>query len=246
MFQDALFVPERNARLRGVALPLAALAHGLLALLLIVLPLMQSGDLPRVEFKSLFLAPPPPVPVLPPPKGRPHAGRAVARIKPVTQRVNFESGPLTAPVDIPTSITEESLDWGGADAGIPGGVDYGAAGGYPKDLIGQALYDVIGDEAAPVRVVGEVRMPRLLKRVEPDYPEIARQARVQGTVILEATTDIYGRVVSVKVLRSVPLLDEAAVDAVRLWVYEPMVINGRPRGVTFTVTVRFELKSTGD
>jgi protein TonB len=240
MFQDALFVPERNARVRGVALPLAALVHGLLALLLIVLPLLQSGDLPRVEFKSVFLAPPPPVPAPPPPKGRPHAGRAVARIKPVTQKMSFESGPLTAPVNIPTSITEESLGWGGSDAGVPGGVDYGAAGGYPKDLIGRALYEVIGDEAAPVRVVG--RMPKLLKRVEPDYPEIAQQARVQGTVILEATTDVYGRVVSVKILRSVPLLDGAAIDAVRRWIYEPMVINGRPRGVTFTVTVRFELK----
>jgi protein TonB len=242
MFQDALFVPEKNVRVRGVALPLAALVHGLLALFLIVLPLMRSGDLPGVEFRSVFLAPPPPVPAPPPPKGRPHAGRAVARIKPVTQKMSFESGPLTAPVNIPTSITEESLGWGGSDAGVPGGVDYGAAGGYPKDLIGRALYEVIGDEAAPVRVVGEVRMPKLLKRVEPDYPEIAQQARVQGTVILEATTDVYGRVVSVKILRSVPLLDGAAIDAVRRWIYEPMVINGRPRGVTFTVTVRFELK----
>ena len=84
-------------------------------------------------------------------------------------------------------------------------------------------------------------MPRLLKRAEPLYPEIARQARVQGTVILEATTDIYGRVANVRVLRSVPLLDGAAVDAVRQWVYEPMLVNGRPRGVVFTVTLRFEL-----
>jgi protein TonB len=85
-------------------------------------------------------------------------------------------------------------------------------------------------------------MPRLVKRVEPLYPEIARLSRVQGTVILEATTDIYGRVAAVKVLRSVPLLDAAAVDAVRQWIYEPLVVNGRPRGVVFTVTLRFELK----
>jgi protein TonB len=65
---------------------------------------------------------------------------------------------------------------------------------------------------------------------------------VAGVVILEATTDIYGRVATVKVLRSIPLLDQSAIDAVRQWVYEPMVINGRPRGVIFTVTVRFELK----
>jgi protein TonB len=61
-------------------------------------------------------------------------------------------------------------------------------------------------------------------------------------VIIEAVTDIYGRVQHVKVLRSIPLLDQAAVDAVRQWVYEPMIINGRPRGVIFTVTVTFKLQ----
>jgi protein TonB len=74
------------------------------------------------------------------------------------------------------------------------------------------------------------------------YPEIARQARVDGVVIVEATTDIYGRVQNVKILKSIPLLDQAAVDAVRQWVYEPMIINGRPRGVIFVVRVIFTLK----
>jgi len=95
---------------------------------------------------------------------------------------------------------------------------------------------------APVRAVGDVKPPKLLKQVDPVYPEIARQARVEGIVIIEATTDIYGRVQGYKVLRSIPLLDQAAIDAVRQWVYEPMIINGRPRGVIFTVTVRFTLK----
>jgi protein TonB len=95
---------------------------------------------------------------------------------------------------------------------------------------------------APVRAIGEIKPPRLIKRVEPDYPEIARQARVEGVVIVETTTDIYGRVKDVKILRSIPLLDQAAVDAVRQWMYEPMIINGRPRGVIFVVTVRFSLK----
>jgi protein TonB len=105
------------------------------------------------------------------------------------------------------------------------------------------LYRLVGEPVEPVvRVAGDVKPPRLVRRIEPDYPEIARQARVEGVVILEATTDVYGRVTGVRVLRSLPLLDSAAVDAVRQWVYEPMVINGRPRPVTFTVTVRFVLK----
>jgi len=242
MFQDALFVPERNGLVRAAVLPLSVLAHGLLALLLVAIPLIRSGDLPRVELTGVFLAPAPPVLPPPPPKakGRPAASRT--RIKPVSSIGVGASGAFVAPATIPSAIAEERPDWGGAEDGIEGGVDYATAGGYPKNLLGDLMLRIIGDEIAPVRTVGEVRMPRLLKREEPDYPEIAREAGVQGTVILEATTDIYGRVVGVKVLRSVPLLDQAAVAAVSRWLYEPMLVNGRPRGVVFTVTLRFELK----
>jgi protein TonB len=242
MFQDALFVPEKKAGSRAGLAALAALAHGFLALLLVVIPLMRTGDLPKVELTGVFLAPPPPVPLPPPPKARAGASRAAGRIKPVARRAAFETGLLTAPIDIPRTISNEPLDWGASGNGVEGGVDYGAADGLPKDLIAQGLYNVIGEETAPVRSAGEARMPRLVKRVEPDYPEIARQAHIQGIVVLEATTDLYGRVVNVRVLRSVPLLDAAAVDAVRQWAYEPLVINGRPRSVVFTVTLRFELK----
>jgi TonB family protein len=92
-----------------------------------------------------------------------------------------------------------------------------------------------------VRIVGELKPPRLLRQVDPVYPPIARQARVEGVVILEATIDIYGRVQAIKILRSIPLLDQAAIDAVRQWVYEPMMIKGKPRSATFTITVSFNL-----
>jgi len=110
-------------------------------------------------------------------------------------------------------------------------------------VVGGVLGGVVGEVEAPVRAIGEIRQPTLIKRVEPVYPDIAREARVEGVVIIEAQTDIYGRVQSIKILRSIPLLDAAAADAVRQWVYEPMIINGRPRGVIFTVTVRFTLRN---
>jgi len=94
----------------------------------------------------------------------------------------------------------------------------------------------------PVRAVGEIKPPKLIKKVDPVYPEIARQARVEGVVILECTNDINGRVQNIKVIRSIPLLDQAAIEAVRQYVYEPMIIDGKPRGVIFTVTVPFKLK----
>jgi TonB family protein len=100
---------------------------------------------------------------------------------------------------------------------------------------------VVGTDAKPAaRATGEIKPPKLIKKVEPAYPEEAKEAGIEGTVIVEATTDIYGRVVETKVLRSIPELDQAAIDAVKQWVYEPMVINGEPKGIVFTVTVTFE------
>jgi len=103
------------------------------------------------------------------------------------------------------------------------------------------LSGVVGGVVGSVSGGGKIMPPKLIKEVEPVYPEIARQARVEGVVIAEATTNVYGQVIEVKVLRSIPLLDQAAVDALKQWVYEPMVINGTPRPVTFTVTLQFTL-----
>jgi TonB family protein len=96
-------------------------------------------------------------------------------------------------------------------------------------------------DAPPVRAVGDVNPPNLIKKVEPIYPEAARAAGIKGTVILEVTTDIYGRVKNIKVLESIPELDRASIDAVKQWVYEPMIIDGEPKGVVFTVTCAFKL-----
>ncbi len=182
-----------------------------------------------------------PVTPLPPPKAR--TGDPGARLRTRRAAVISPEAWRFSPVAVPEGITEESFGAGGADFGVPGGFDYGAGEGMPINLLGVDLYELVGKPVEPaVLAVGDVRPPRLVRRIEPSYPELARQARAEGVVILEATTDIYGRVVAVRVLRSVPLLDQAAVDAVRQWVYEPLLVNGRPRPVTFTVTVRFVLQ----
>jgi len=99
-----------------------------------------------------------------------------------------------------------------------------------------------GSARSPVRASDKIAPPTLVKRVEPVYPDDVRKAGIEGLVILEATTDASGRVASVKVLRSVPELDQAAIDAIRQWVYKPLLLDGKPRGCIFTVTVRFSLK----
>ena len=94
----------------------------------------------------------------------------------------------------------------------------------------------------PVRVGGQIKAPVRVKNVNPVYPSIAQSARVQGVVIIEATIGPDGRVTDTKVLRSIPLLDQAAVDAVKQWTYTPTLLNGVPVPVIMTVTVNFTLK----
>ena len=93
-----------------------------------------------------------------------------------------------------------------------------------------------------VRAEKDIKPPKLVKEVQPIYPEVARVAEVQGVVILGVKTDEGGRVKDVMVLRSIPLLDQAAIDAVRQWVYEPMIVDGKAVKAVFTATVRFQLK----
>jgi len=126
---------------------------------------------------------------------------------------------------------------GGVLGGVVGGVLGGVEGGVQGGVAG-----AVGGNLEPVRATGDIQPPKLLMQVDPTYPEEARKAKVEGIVILEAETDVYGRVARTSVLRSIPLLDQAAIDAVRQWVYEPFILNGKPRGCIFTVTVRFTLK----
>ena len=92
-----------------------------------------------------------------------------------------------------------------------------------------------------VRIGGSIPEPRKLRNVSPVYPPEAIQARVQGVVVLECTISPTGQVVKTRVLRSIPLLSEAAVAAVRQWEYTPTLLNGVAVPVIMTVTVNFKL-----
>jgi protein TonB len=101
----------------------------------------------------------------------------------------------------------------------------------------------VEDPAArtPLRVGGGIKEPRKTRHVSPVYPRDAVMARVQGVVILECTISPQGKVVAVKTVRGVPMLDEAAIQAVKQWEYTPTLLNGVPVPVIMTVTVNFKL-----
>jgi TonB family protein len=117
------------------------------------------------------------------------------------------------------------------DGGVVGGVFGPSPSGKPQD------------SRTPIRIASG-KTPRLIKKVEPKYPELAKMARIQGKVILDVAVDIYGKVIpgSIKVLHGQPMLRQAAVDAVKQWVYEPYIQEGVPKSVRFTLVVDFNLK----
>jgi TonB family protein len=127
---------------------------------------------------------------------------------------------------------------GGAKGGVPGGVQGGVPGGIDAGIAKRAGTF----PADAVKVGGGTEPPRKIVDVKPVYPEDAREARVQGAVIIEVLLGKDGKVEDARVLRSVPMLDQAAMDAVRQWEFEPVVVNGHPRRAIMKVTVNFVLQ----
>jgi len=225
---------------RSYTLPVSIIIHLVVLLAVVVVPLLTSEELPEPTsaVKAFFVepaAPPPPPPPPPPP-----APKAQVQPKVQPKPTNVEPPKFTAPVEVPEQIKpEEGIDVG-VEGGVPGGVEGGVPGGVVGGVVG-GLPDAPPPPQA-VRVGGQIKEPKKLKNVNPAYPDIAKQARVQGIVILEATISPQGKVSDVKVLRGNPLLDPAAIEAVRQWVYTPTLLNGVPVPVIMTVTVNFTLQ----
>ncbi|MBN2206449.1 MAG: energy transducer TonB [Candidatus Aminicenantes bacterium] len=243
MFNASLFEPEAGFGRKVLVFPAAVAIHAAVIAALIVVPLIKAGAPPDVpDVVDVIFAAPAPPPLPPAKKGPARPGRT--KIKPVQARPAAAPGRLVAPVDIPKDIEDAALpDFAGdGEGGVEWGIEGGAKDGVFSGIVGPVIDRIVNTIEGPEPPVAVVRPPRLVKAVAPVYPEIAREARIEGDVVVEAVTDVYGRVVRVRVLRSIAFLDEAAVDAVRQWIYEPMVINGKPRAVLVNVTVRFELK----
>jgi len=103
-------------------------------------------------------------------------------------------------------------------------------------------YDRRMRDLNPIRIGGDLKAPMKIKDVKPIYPPIAQSAMVQGVVIIEAIIDDMGRVADARILRSIPLLDQAALEAVRQWEYVPVQLNGVAQPVVMTVTVNFRVQ----
>jgi periplasmic protein TonB len=230
MFQE-LVSPHADSTRRWYTLPLSFFVHTLLLAVLIVVPLVATDVLPRPRFALEYMIAGVP-PALPPAPSAPRQVRAQP-----SNSANSHAAPLVVPAGIRAESAIEMSAEPVDDQGITGLVDgFGA---------GVALVEsppVPAAPRAPLPVGGVIKPPIRVKDVAPVYPEIARRARIEGIVIIRATIGNDGKVQKAELLRSEPLLDQAALDAVRGWEYTPTLLNGQPVAVTMTVTVQFKLE----
>ncbi|HLA77619.1 MAG TPA: energy transducer TonB [Vicinamibacteria bacterium] len=230
-------VPESGFRSRrGLTLPVSLALHAAGVAALALTPLLLSESLPDPAFsvRAFFVEPvaPPLPPPPPPPAAGPRAATRSPNLAPVTSV-------FTAPIEVPEEIKPDA----GIDLGLPGvvgGVEGGVPGGVVGGVVG-GLTDAPAPSAAPVRVGGLVKAPRKIRHVDPAYPTLALQARLEGIVIVEAVVDAGGNVTDARILRGIPMLDAAALEAVRQWGYTPTLLNGVPTPIIMTVTVSFVL-----
>ncbi len=172
---------------------------------------------------------------LPPPPPAPRPPTAAPELPTVS--------PNAAPVVAPTAITPET--WAPAFVPSSDGVVNGIVDSFGGDVHGvldAPPAPVVTTPKEPVRMHRGIEAPDKVVNVAPTYPAVARAARVEGVVILEAVIDESGNVTSARVLRGDPLLAPAALDAVQQWKFKPARLNGEAIPVVMTVTVQFKLQ----
>lgn len=216
-------------------LPLSLLLHALVTAAAVIVPLMATGVLPVpgggvVEWAQVT---PVDVPRVPPP---PRVGA------PPRSTTAVVTNPDAAPLDAPDGVHDETgaVRSEPTSAGMDGGVPDGIVGG--DTVLDATPPPPPTPPTAPIRLHSGIKAPTKVFHVSPVYPPIAQAAHIEGVVILDATISAEGAVTQVRVLRSSPLLDQAAVDAVRQWRFTPTLLNGAPVAVVMTVTVAFTLK----
>jgi protein TonB len=153
-----------------------------------------------------------------------------------------EMAPTTVPEKVQPVATQATS--AGVEGGVDGGVEGGVAGGVVGGVVGGVITEAPPPKPpdAPLRVGGDVKAPVAINKVDPQYPEVARKARISGIVIVECTISRNGDVTDIHVLKPLPFgLDQAAVDAVKRWKFKPGTLNGQPVDVIFNLTVNFKL-----
>lgn len=218
--------------------------QALVLAILVIIPLIYYQVLPSTAMSAFLTAPPPPPPAPPPPKAMPK----VQVHKIVSQ---FKNNQLQAPHQIPKKIemVKESAvppPSNGVVGGVEGGV--GGSGGVLGGVLGGIPSAAPPPPPPPkaatpsiIHVGGQVQAANCVRCPPPQYPPLARQARIQGTVRLHAIIAKDGSIKNLQVISGHPMLVGSAMQAVRQWRYAPTLLNGTPVEVDTEITVNFTL-----
>lgn len=215
--------------------PVSIAVHVAIAIGVVIVPLMATDVLPAPRSVIGAFTAAQPVPPPPPPPAAATSSSSSSKPRTVVSNAAPTDPPSTIETEPPTTASVVG------EPGVEGGI------GIPGGSFGNVVVPGVPPTppppapAAPVRVGPRIREPTKIRHVPPVYPVMAQQARVEGVVVIEAVIGVDGRVKEARVLRSKPLLDEAALEAVRQWTFTPTTLNGVPVPVIMTVTVNFKL-----
>ncbi len=233
---------------RGLTATVSFTVQSVLVGVLVVVPLFAPEALPKQQLTTLFLAPPPPA------QGT--SAKAATAARPARAKVQKASSQLDdGRLHTPTAVPEKVAMVKDEEAPPPtvAGLADGVVGGVPGGVVGGTLGGVLNNIAsAPVavpkvatpqklRVSSGVAAGNLIHMVQPQYPPLARQARIQGTVKLQAVIGKDGSIQNLRVVSGHKMLAQAALEAVRQWRYKPYYLNGEPYEVEFEINVEFKL-----
>jgi periplasmic protein TonB len=222
---------------------LSAIVQGAIVVVFVLIPLIYTEALPKQLLTTFLVAPAPPPPPPPPAAAAPRIVKPIARI--------IQAGKMMAPTVIPKKvemIKEEEMPPDVGAAGVVGGVPGGIAGGSAGGVLGGIIGGTGGGMPPPpkpsqqrVRIGGNVQAAKMVRQIQPLYPQIAKTAHVQGTVILHAIIAKDGSVQELQYISGPALLMRSAMDAVHQWKYQPTLLNGEPVEVDTTISVVFTL-----
>ncbi len=237
MFDELLeSTNEKKKTNKGWGFVLSGIVQATILAVLVLIPLIYTEALPKAMLSTLLIAPPPPPPPPPPPTP------VKTIIKPVARLI--QSGKLMQPRAIPKEVAvfkEAELP---PDVINNTGVQGGVFGGIPgQGMVSGPVAPPPPKPTAPTRVKqgGNVTAASIITQTRPLYPPLARQARIQGNVVLHAIIDKDGKVAQLEVISGHPLLVQSALDAVKQWRYKPTQLNGDPVEVDTTITVTFTM-----
>ena len=249
IFEDILLVSSVGQRTRRTWATVTSFLFLLFVIsFFLLLPLWFTEELPMQRMLTFLEAPPPPPP--PPPPSSP------APVKIVRAANRTAEGRLQTPSRIPAKVQMIQEDDAAPPVEIAGGVVGGVPGGIPGGQLGGVIGGIIGSSSSisavptlPKPAVQRVRVSQgvinglRVNRVEPTYPALAQQARIQGVVVLAAIIGKDGSVQHLQVTSGHPLLAPAAIAAVKQWRYKPYLLNGEPVEVETTIMVTFHVRS---